>query len=217
MSLSEIDVSWVLINVVVLFFSLSVHECAHAWTALKLGDPTARDLGRVTINPLPHIDPIGTILFPLLGLLSGFVLFGWARPVPVNTARLSDPKRDHVFIAGAGPASNVLAAGGFLLGLWVLRGIYGSPVLAQDTIAEPLLLLCQVGLLLNVILAVFNLLPVPPLDGSWILSGLLPDAFSRLFDLIRPYGFLILVMLLYLGVFGKILGPVLAFVRRVAL
>ncbi|HLU99695.1 MAG TPA: site-2 protease family protein, partial [Acidobacteriota bacterium] len=104
MNLTDIDIGWVLINVVVLLFSLSIHECAHAWTAWRLGDPTAKSLGRVTLNPVAHIDPIGTILFPLLGVLSGFVLFGWARPVPVNTARLKDPKKDHVLIAGAGPA-----------------------------------------------------------------------------------------------------------------
>jgi len=207
-----IDPIFLLISIAVLLFSLSIHESAHAWTADWLGDSTGRDLGRVTLNPLAHIDPIGSLLFPLLGFLSGGVIFGWAKPVPVNTRHLKNPKKDHVLIAAAGPASNVTAALVFLVGLKTM--ILLDPSLASDGhTLYPLFLLFYLGLIINVILAVFNVIPIPPLDGSWILSGLLPENLSVLFDRIRPYGFMLLMLLLFSGALGEILGPVLGFVR----
>jgi Zn-dependent protease len=210
----NVDVQLILMYLVVLFFSLSIHESAHAWTAERFGDPTGRRLGRVTLNPLPHVDLVGTFLVPLVGFLAGGLIFGWAKPVPVNGANLRDPRRAHLFIAAAGPASNVLAAIGFLIGLRLLA-VMSGPAELQGIVA-PLEMLCRAGLYLNVILAVFNLLPIPPLDGSWILEGVLPGAFSRLFAAVRPYGFLLLVMLLYTGWLGKIISPVMRTVQILA-
>ena len=207
-----IDPVEILIVITVLLFSLSIHESAHAWTADWLGDATGRYLGRVTLNPLVHIDPIGSIVFPLMGFVMAGFIFGWAKPVPVNPRHLKNPKRDHIFIAAAGPASNIVAALVFLVVLKAMTLL--APSLSRgDHTFYPLFLLCYVGLLLNVILAVFNLIPIPPLDGSWVLSGLLPDHLSVLYDRIRPYGFMLLILLLFSGALGGIIGPVLGFVR----
>ena len=215
MNLGGIDPSIILINIAVLLFSLSLHESAHAWTADWLGDATARYLGRVTLNPVAHIDPVGTILFPILGLISGGFIFGWAKPVPVNTRYLKNPRKDHLLIAAAGPASNVVAAVGFLIALKMIL-VMAPSVRPEDSFVYPLFLICRTGLFINVILAVFNLIPIPPLDGSWILSGLLPNKFSLVLDSIRPYSFILLIGLLMSGALGMILGPVLGFVRGLA-
>ena len=112
---SELDLGWILVNIVVLLFSLSIHEAAHAWAADQLGDPTGRDLGRVTLNPMAHVDPLGTIVFPLVGLIGGGYIFGWAKPVPVHLDRLKNPKKGSILVAAAGPATNIVAACGFLI------------------------------------------------------------------------------------------------------
>ncbi len=208
----QIDFVILAVYAVVLLLSLSIHESAHAWSAERLGDPTGRMLGRVTLNPLAHIDMIGTVLFPLVGFLAGGLIFGWAKPVPVNGANLGQPRRDHVFIAAAGPASNIALAIGFL----ILLKLFGSASFLTPAVMEPLLLFFRVGLILNVVLAVFNLLPVPPLDGSWILEGLLPEPLAGLLRMVRPYGFLLLLGLLYTGLFGIVLRPVLNVVRDLA-
>ena len=213
---SEVDPAWLVINLVVLLFSLSVHESAHAWAANRLGDPTARDLGRITLNPIVHMDLIGTVLFPLLGLLGGGVVFGWAKPVPVNPNNLRRPNRDHALVAAAGPASNVLAAVGFLAASKFLGELFPVQIAAQHTVLFPLYLLFRVGLMLNVILAVFNLFPIPPLDGSWILSRLFPGQLGSLIERARPYGFLLLILLIWSGVFSSVIGPILVFVQSLA-
>ena len=195
-----------------LLFSLSVHESAHAWVADYLGDYTARYLGRVSLNPLVHMDPIGTLLFPLLGAISGLPVFGWAKPVPVNPLNLKNPKMDHLFIAAAGPASNLVVAVGFLLGMKLIKGFFELQLISQDPVIFPLYTLFGVSLMINVVLAVFNLIPIPPLDGSWILSGLLPDQFSEMIDRVRPYSFVLLILLLFSGVLGMVLRPILGFV-----
>jgi Zn-dependent protease len=216
-SLANIDIGKVLIGMVVLLFSLSLHESAHAWVAERRGDPTGRYLGRVTLNPLPHIDWIGTVLFPLLGLLSSFgIFFGWAKPVPVNTANLKNPRWDHVMVAAAGPVSNILAAVAFLLGLRLLIGFFPGELEAGHTIVSPLYVLCVTGLFLNTILAVFNLIPVPPLDGSWVLAGLLPNQLGSFFDAIRPYSFMLLLVLFFSGIIDILLVPVLNLVNILA-
>jgi len=216
-SLANIDLPGVLIGMAVLLFSLSLHESAHAWMANRRGDPTGRHLGRVTLNPLPHIDWIGTVLFPLLGMIGGHgILFGWAKPVPVNTANLKNPRWDHVLVAAAGPLSNLIAAVAFLLGLRLLVGFFPDELRAGHTVLYPLFLLCASGLFLNTILAVFNLLPVPPLDGSWVLAGIFPNRVAAFFDAIRPYSFILLLGLIVSGVFDKVLVPVLGLVTVLA-
>ncbi len=217
MNLGGIDLSALLTPLAVLFVSLSVHESAHAWTADQLGDPTGRSLGRVSLNPVAHIDPMGTVVFPLLGMAIGGSIFGWAKPVPVNTARLRNPRKDHLLIAAAGPVSNIVLAGVCLAGLKVITLSMDPWAIQEHPLVYPVFLMCQTGLFLNVILAVFNLLPVPPLDGSWILAGVLPSNLAAAMDQIRPYSFILLIALLLSGVFGMILNPILRFVGRLAL
>ena len=182
-----------------LILSLSVHEAAHAWTADRLGDPTARALGRVTLNPLAHIDWIGTVLFPIIAATTGAPLIGWAKPVPVNIHNLRAHRRDFGIIAAAGPASNLAQA---LVGAIALAVLYESS--SMDLAARVLRFFVS----LNVMLAVFNMIPVPPLDGGNVLSGILPEEFARLIDRIRPWGFLVLYALLFSGFVGRFVYPV---------
>lgn len=193
---------------VIFLLSLSVHETAHAWTAEKFGDPTSRYMGRVTLNPLAHIDPMGTILLPLIGFFTGAFMFGWAKPVPVDLSRLKDRRLGDICISIAGPVSNVILAIIFVIALKVLvanPGIYRS----LGSVGQPALNLIETGITMNVVLAVFNMLPIPPLDGSHVLYNLLPQRAAEAYDMIRPYGFFILVGLMYTGVTSKIIGPIL--------
>ena len=153
-----------------LIFAVTVHEAAHGWVADRLGDPTAREMGRITLNPIPHIDLIGTLLVPLLMLTFTGFLIGWAKPVPVSVRRLHSPKRDMAIVAAAGPAVNLAMA----LGWSVVLLIAHSLVHTQQFLALPLLLMAVAGLFINIVLMAINLLPVPPLDGGRILTGLLP-------------------------------------------
>jgi len=197
------------INLIVLLFSVSLHESAHAWMAERRGDPTGRFLGRITLNPIRHMDLVGSFLVPMIGIFTSAPVFGWAKPVPVNPANLRDFRRDQLFIAAAGPVSNLLAAVVFLAvyKLITLSGFLFE--LVPGIVLVPFLMLCQVGVLLNIILAVFNLMPIPPLDGSWVLIGLLPPRMAVYVEKIRPYGFGILLLLLLTGGLGYILNPVL--------
>jgi Zn-dependent protease len=197
--LLDIDFAQVFISFIVLLFSLTVHEMAHAWTADRLGDPTARLLGRVSLNPIVHADPIGTVLFPLLALVSGAPLIGWAKPVPVNSGRLGNPRRDFILVAAAGPASNLLMAFAAALLLSVLPI---SPKISGETnVSAPVATILSQGLRLNVLLAVFNMIPIPPLDGGNVLAGLLPPRLAVSFNRLRPYGFLLLYALVFSGGF----------------
>ena len=194
-----IDFAQIFIQFTVLLFSLTVHEMAHAWTADRLGDPTARLLGRVSLNPIVHADPIGTGLFPLLALISGAALIGWAKPVPVNSRRLGNPRRDFILVAAAGPASNLLMAFAAALVLSVLPI---SPKLqGEANVSVPVATILSQGLRLNVLLAVFNMIPIPPLDGGNVLAGLLPPRLAVSFNRLRPYGFLLLYALVFSGGF----------------
>jgi Zn-dependent protease len=203
--LSGIDVGQFLIAFLVLLLSLTVHESAHAWTADRLGDPTARLLGRVSLNPLVHIDPIGTVLFPLLGALSPIPLIGWAKPVPVNVARLRRHRRDYMLVAAAGPASNLVLA---VLASSVLQSFSATAGLAGgDEALGPLATIARRTIEINVLLAVFNMVPVPPLDGGNVLAGLLPAQLAEVVDGLRPYGFLILYALMLTGTLWSLIGP----------
>ena len=220
----NIDLFQVISSFAVLLLSLSVHETAHAWTADRLGDPTARHLGRISLNPLVHADFFGTFLFPLMGLFSGFI-FGWAKPVPVNTAKLRNPRRDYMLVAAAGPVSNILMAGGLFVLLFVLKSTSSSMELlvnqaargvsSGDTLLVPLASMAYFGLMINLVLAIFNLIPVAPLDGAAILSGLLPEVLARPLECIQSFGFVILIGLLYLGIPWYLFNPVIGAVRSV--
>jgi len=207
----DINLAQVFILFVVLLFSLTVHEMAHAWTADRLGDPTARQLGRVSLNPMVHADPIGTILFPLIALISGAPLIGWAKPVPVNTRQLGSPRRDYVFVAAAGPASNLVIA---IAAATVLAALPISPHTLGDSVnvSVPAATILSQLVRLNVLLAVFNMIPIPPLDGGNVLAGILPRPAAALFNQIRPYGFLLLYALILTHGFEMIVLPPYRFI-----
>ena len=206
--LQGIDLTQVLIVLVVLITSLSVHEAAHAFAADRLGDSTARQLGRLSLNPAVHVDPIGTILFPLIAFLTNVPLIGWAKPVPVNQRFLRHPKRDFALIAAAGPASNLVMAAIGAVALAAARAAAGPGDIAAGAVMRPLAQLLLVFTYVNVLLAVFNMIPVPPLDGGNVLLGVLPERPGRLVEQLRPYGILILYALMLTGVLSTLLGPV---------
>ena len=196
---------------VVFLLSLTVHECAHAWMAERVGDPTARYLGRVTLNPLPHIDPIGTILFPLIAYTTGAWLFGWAKPVPYNPINLRDRKWGEILIAAAGPLSNVLLVVIFLI---LAKAVFQTSIGGSlGTMAEPIAAVVRTGIQLNIILAVFNMIPVPPLDGSKVLMNLLPDSIAESYAQIPDWsGFIVLFLLMQVGFITALMLPIFRFV-----
>ncbi|MEJ2385926.1 MAG: site-2 protease family protein [Chromatiaceae bacterium] len=186
-------------------FAITAHEAAHGWVASLLGDKTASMLGRVTLNPLKHIDPVGTIVVPLVTfLLTGF-LFGWAKPVPINGRNLRRPRRDMALVAVAGPGANLVM--GVLWGLAVQLGL--GLWHTSQWIALPLVYMGAAGVLINVILMALNLFPLLPLDGGRVLNALLPPAWSARFSQLEPYGLILLVLLLITGILGGVLNPVI--------
>ena len=196
----DIDFARLLVGFLVLLLSLTFHEAAHAWSADRLGDPTARLLGRVSLNPAVHIDPIGTIVFPLIAMVTGIPIIGWAKPVPVNTLNLREHwKRKYMLIAAAGPISNLILA--------AVAAIFVR-ILGFESAAGWLFQFLLFMVIINVLLAVFNMVPVPPLDGGNVLAGLLHGRAYEIFDSIRPYGFLILYGLLLSGLLFQVVAPV---------
>jgi Zn-dependent protease len=218
--LQGIDIGSVLIQFAVLLFSLSIHEASHAWMADRCGDYTARYLGRVTLNPLAHMDPLGTLLFPLLQLFANVPLIGWAKPVPINPAHLRNRQRDQILISLAGPGANLFAAAVSFVLLAVLKvsvpladGVIINMIATfhvpqQRSVFVPLLGVLFFAFVINLALALFNIIPIPPLDGHWILYELLPYNMSRALTRISPYGFVLLYALMFLGVFRLVFWPI---------
>lgn len=198
------QIFWILVQYLILLFSLSVHECAHAWTADRCGDSTARLLGRMTLNPLSHIDPIGTVLFPGILMISslfgggGFMFFGWAKPVPVNPRNLRRYPRDDDLVSLSGVFSN------FALALIAATTIRATLMTLGYNFPMPLLRALVFFMQINVLLGVFNLIPIPPLDGSHLLRNHLPMEMAAAYRRIEPYGFFILILFLMSGCFWTI-------------
>jgi Zn-dependent protease len=206
--LLDINFAHLFISFLVLLFALTVHESAHAWTADRLGDPTGRELGRVSLNPAVHADLVGTVLFPLLASLTGIPLIGWAKPVPVNTARLKNVQRDYMLIAAAGPAANLLLA---FVSAALLRVVAGPPRnFGEIEVIGPLAATLSMSRDLNLLLAIFNMIPIPPLDGGSVLAGFLPSSALRVFARVRPYGFMLLYALMFTGILWTLMRPVYA-------
>jgi Zn-dependent protease len=191
------------VAIIPVLFAITVHEAAHGFVAFKLGDPTAKMLGRLTLNPLKHIDPIGTILVPLVMFYLGGFIFGWAKPVPINQRYFKHKRRDIALTAIAGPLSNFLMAAfwALILHFFANRNL-------------PVTLMCEIGILINCVLFILNLIPIPPLDGSRVVSSLLPFRISYYYDRLAPYGFFILLGFYFLGLLGIIMDAPLQFLLR---
>ncbi len=195
----------VLLSLCIFFFAVIIHEYSHGWVAWKLGDSTARFMGRLTLNPLAHIDPIGTIFLPLILIMTHSpVLFGWAKPVPVDFFNLNNPKRDMVWVSLAGPAANLIFA--ILLSLLLKIPFLTASYFAASVITA--------AIMANLVLAVFNLLPIPPLDGSRVVMGLLPYHLGTEYAKIEPYGFIIIFALLWIGAVNTIIWPIVISLAR---
>ncbi|QMU61487.1 MAG: site-2 protease family protein [Gammaproteobacteria bacterium] len=181
-------------------FAITLHEVAHGWVAKKFGDTTAQSLGRLSLNPLKHIDPVGTILVPIVLIVVTGYAFGWAKPVPVNFNQLRNPKKDMVWVAAAGPFANVLMT--MLWSIILVTAI--SSAGSENKYAEFFVLMSMAGIFINLVLMVLNLLPIPPLDGGRVLSGLVPNNISALLSKIEPYGLFILLGLMFMGLLNKL-------------
>jgi Zn-dependent protease len=220
----DFDTLNIILQIIAFLFAISIHESAHAWSALRLGDDTASLLGRISLNPIRHIDPLGTIVMPALAAISGVPLLGWAKPTPINLLRLKNRIRDNAVIAAAGPISNFIVAGASVLLMLLLAAVsgeageavnavagYGS-LSAEGTIMTPLVLLLYAFMFINIILAIFNLFPVPPLDGSHVLEAMLPDGMREVYASIGSWGMLILFLLLWqTNIFSRMINPPLRF------
>ncbi|MFL6581152.1 MAG: site-2 protease family protein [Burkholderiales bacterium] len=184
-------------------FAITLHEAAHGYAARHFGDMTAYQAGRITLNPIRHVDPMGTIVIPILILIAsqGRYAFGWAKPVPVNFSRLRNPKRDMLWVAAAGPASNLVMA---VMWAFVIKAMHGVP---PNYFTEPVVLMARGGIVINAVLMVLNLLPLLPLDGGRIAVSLLPHRLGYRFAKLEPYGMIILLALMFLGVLNFVMLP----------
>lgn len=204
--MSELPILYqIIIWAIPVLFAVTLHEVGHGYVAKLLGDTTAEDMGRLTVNPLKHIDPMGTVVVPLITFFIGGFIFGWAKPVPVNWSRLKNRKRDMALVALAGPGANLLMIVFWLIiaKLFIAAGDQGNVV------AYLLTLMAWAGIIINSLLMILNLFPLPPLDGSRVVFSLLPDAIAWRYAKLEPYGLIILVLLLASGILVKILGPII--------
>ena len=207
-----------LISALPILIAITFHEVSHGLVANKLGDPTARMLGRLTLNPIAHIDLFGTILLPfiLIVVTHGQFVFGYAKPVPINPMNFRNPKRDMAISAAAGPITNLLLA---FLSFLVLKGVLVPvatlvPSTFVETVLRPLALIFTSSIVINVVLAVFNMIPIPPLDGGRVLTGFLPHRQAATFSRIEPYGFIIVIILIYTGIADSFIMPFIRFFLR---
>ncbi|HSH73598.1 MAG TPA: site-2 protease family protein [Methylophilaceae bacterium] len=196
------------VSAIPIIFAITVHEAAHGYVAKYFGDMTAFQQGRITLNPIKHIDPVGTIVIPAITLVIGGILFGWAKPVPVDFSRLRNPKKDMLWVAAAGPASNLV-----MIVIWAL--VIKFSVLFPSSATLPLAFMGAVGVMINTVLMVLNLLPLPPLDGGRIAVSLLPNKLAFKFAMLERYGFIILLVLLFTGVLSTIMNPFIVVVLSI--
>jgi len=187
-------------------FAITFHELAHGYVALRLGDPTAKNAGRLTMNPIKHLDPIGVIAFIIMKI-------GWAKPVPVDPRYFKDPEKGMLLVALAGPGANVVLA---VVSALLVKILIVLPVLPAF-ILNPLLWMLISSVWINIVLAVFNCIPIPPLDGSKVLMGILPSDMARSYEKIEPFGFILLLILFYFGVISRIIGPIIVFANNLLL
>lgn len=208
-----INFQLLIISFVPFLLALTVHEVAHGYVAYRKGDFTAKLMGRITMNPIKHVDPLGTIIFPLMLALSRSpVIFGWAKPVPVSRRNFKNPRKDMTLVALAGPLSNVLLAMVFALALKVLLLVFGPGALSESKVLESLAAMLWVGMNISIYLGVFNLFPVYPLDGSHIVEGILPEDKALVYSRMERYGSIILIVLLFTGVLQSVIRPVYALI-----
>jgi Zn-dependent protease len=203
----------VAISAIPIIFAITLHEAAHGLIASRLGDQTARLSGRLTLNPIKHIDPLGTVVLPLVMLALGGIIFGWAKPVPVDWRNLRNPKRDMAWVAAAGPAANFI--------MMLVWAVLAKLVLNYEEVFQgfstPMLYMARAGVTINIVLMVLNLLPIPPLDGSRVVSSLLPARLAIKYNQIEPYGLIIILLLFVTGILGRILWPPIAAIYNIVM
>jgi Zn-dependent protease len=210
--LSPDELIKVIVQIVVLLFAVSVHESAHGWMALRCGDTTARDLGRITLNPIRHLDPLGSILLPAILAFTGAPVFGWAKPVPISLHGIPNPRRANLLISAAGPVSNLIVALSFAVVLFLSRPLIAG-ARREDVIVYPLLLVAVYSVVVNVALALFNLVPIPPLDGFGVVESLAPASWIPALIWMRRYGFVLLMIIIFTGALRFLLGPQRVLIR----